>query len=61
MSARTQLETYLGEFRQRLKSLIVARGSAVLAVTALVLTLGAVFLGTRRAPRSGSSDAGETL
>ncbi|HSG64945.1 MAG TPA: hypothetical protein VLD39_08090, partial [Gammaproteobacteria bacterium] len=49
MSARTQLEGYLGEFRQRLKSLIVARGAAVLAVTVLALTLGAVFVGTRRA------------
>ncbi|MBT8441005.1 MAG: hypothetical protein KJO76_01370, partial [Gammaproteobacteria bacterium] len=49
MSARTQLEAYLGEFRKRLKSLIVARGAAVLAVTALVLTLAAVFIGTRQA------------
>ena len=49
MSARTQLEAYLGEFRQRLKSLIVARGAAVLAVTALVLTLAAVYIGTRQA------------
>jgi hypothetical protein len=49
MSARTQLETYLGEFRRRLRSLILARGAAMLAVAALALTLGAVFIGTRRA------------
>ena len=49
MTAQSQLEAYLGEFRQRLKTLIVARGTAVLGVTALALTLVAVYVGTRRA------------
>jgi hypothetical protein len=49
MTAQSQLEAYLSEFRQRLKTLIVARGSAVLGITALALTLVAVYLGTRRA------------
>jgi hypothetical protein len=49
MTARSQLEAYLKEFRERLKALIVARGSAVVSVTALVLTLLAVYFGTRRA------------
>ncbi|HEY7671187.1 MAG TPA: hypothetical protein VIC71_03135, partial [Gammaproteobacteria bacterium] len=49
MTARSQLEAYLREFRERLKALIVARGSAFLGVTALVLTLLAVYFGTRRA------------
>ena len=49
MSARTQLEAYLGEFRQRLKSLILARGLAALAMVALAITLLAVFIGTRQA------------
>jgi hypothetical protein len=49
MSARSQLEAYLREFRERLKALILARGSAVLSVTALALTLIAVYFGTRRA------------
>ncbi|HWN39905.1 MAG TPA: hypothetical protein VNP02_15490, partial [Gammaproteobacteria bacterium] len=49
MTAQSQLEAYLGEFRQRLKALIVARGAAMLAVAALVVTLVAVYFGIRRA------------
>src|SRR5688572_1627532 len=49
MTAQSQLEAYLGEFRQRLKALIVARGAALLAIAALVVTLLAVYFGIRRA------------
>ena len=49
MTAQSQLEAYLGEFRQRLKALIVARGAALLAVAALIVTLVAVYFGIRRA------------
>ena len=49
MTAQSQLEAYLGEFRKRLKSLIVARGAAILAAAALVITLLAVYFGIRRA------------
>src|SRR5690349_13850211 len=49
MTAQSQLEAYLGEFRKRLKALIVARGAALLAVAALVVTLVAVYFGIRRA------------
>ena len=49
MTAQTQLEAYLAEFRRRLKSLIMARGAAVLSAVALLLTLTAVYFGTRRA------------
>ena len=49
MTAQSQLEAYLGEFRQRLKALIVARGAALLAIAALVVTLVAVYFGIRRA------------
>ncbi|HEX7237576.1 MAG TPA: DUF4175 family protein [Gammaproteobacteria bacterium] len=49
MTAQSQLEAYLGEFRQRLKALIVARGAAMLAVAALAVTLVAVYFGIRRA------------
>jgi hypothetical protein len=49
MTARTELERYLDQFRERLKRLVLARGGAVLAVCALLLTLGAVWFGTRRA------------
>ncbi len=49
MTAQTQLEAYLAEFRRRLKSLIMARGAAVLTAVALLLTLTAVWFGTRRA------------
>ncbi|HET8695843.1 MAG TPA: DUF4175 family protein, partial [Gammaproteobacteria bacterium] len=49
MTAQSQLEVYLGEFRQRLKTLILARGWAILAAVALVITLIAVYIGIRRA------------
>ncbi len=49
MTVQAQLERYLSEFRHRLRALIVARGAAVLSITALVVTLGAVYLGTRQA------------
>ena len=49
MTAQSQLEAYLGEFRRRLKALIVARGAALLAFAALVVTLLAVYFGIRRA------------
>ncbi len=49
MTAQSQLEAYLGEFRRRLKALIVARGAALLAVAALAITLIAVYFGIRRA------------
>jgi hypothetical protein len=49
MTAQSQLEAYLGEFRKRLQALIVARGAALLAATALVVTLLAVYFGIRRA------------
>jgi hypothetical protein len=49
MTAQSQLEAYLGEFRQRLKALIVARGAAIAAGAALVVTLLAVYFGIRRA------------
>ncbi len=49
MTAQSQLEAYLGEFRRRLRSLIVARGAAALTVVALAVTLIAVYIGTRRA------------
>jgi len=49
MTVQSQLESYLNEFRRRLKALIVARGAAVLSVAALLFTLGAVYVGTRQA------------
>ena len=49
MTAQSQLEAYLGEFRKRLQALIVARGAALLAAAALVVTLLAVYFGIRRA------------
>ena len=49
MTAQTQFEAYLADFRRRLKSLIMARGAAALCAVALVLTLTAVYFGTRRA------------
>jgi Domain of unknown function (DUF4175) len=49
MTAQSQLEAYLGEFRRRLKALIVARGAAVMAVVAVAITLIAVYIGIRRA------------
>src|SRR5262252_863022 len=49
MTAQSQLEAYLASFRQRLQALIVARGAALLAALALVITLVAVYFGIRRA------------
>lgn len=49
MTAQSQLEEYLGAFRHRLKSLIVARAAALMALAALVITLVAVYFGARRA------------
>ena len=49
MTAQSQLEAYLGDFRKRLRALIVARGAALLALTALAITLVAVYFGIRRA------------
>src|SRR5215471_8429171 len=49
MTAQSQLEAYLASFRHRLQALIVARGAALLAAVALVITLIAVYFGIRRA------------
>ena len=49
MTAQSQLEAYLDSFRRRLQALIVARGAALLAAVALVITLVAVYFGIRRA------------
>ena len=49
MTAQSQLEAYLGDFRRRLRALIVARGAALLALAALAITLVAVYFGIRRA------------
>ena len=49
MTAQSQLEAYLASFRSRLQALIVARGAALLAALALVITLVAVYFGIRRA------------
>jgi hypothetical protein len=49
MTAQSQLEAYLGDFRRRLRALIVARGAALLALAALAITLVAVYVGIRRA------------
>ena len=49
MTAQSQLEAYLGDFRKRLSALIVARGAALLALAALAITLIAVYFGIRRA------------
>ena len=38
MTVQAQLESYLGEFRRRLRALIIARGTAVLSIAAIVLT-----------------------
>ena len=56
MTAQSQLEAYLGEFRKRLQALIVARGAALLAAAALVVTLLAVYFGIRRAFDPRESD-----
>ena len=39
MSAQSQLEAYLADFRERLKRLILARGAAVLAVAVVTMTI----------------------
>ncbi|MGE4658216.1 MAG: hypothetical protein AAEI08_04700, partial [Gammaproteobacteria bacterium] len=49
MTAQRKLEAYLDAFRRRLRKLIVVRGIAALALVALFLTLGAVYLGIRQA------------
>ncbi|MFS8608280.1 MAG: hypothetical protein LOD94_09850, partial [Gammaproteobacteria bacterium] len=49
MSVQRELESYLKAFRRRLEALSVARGTAVLAVAAFVVTMVAVYFGTRRA------------
>ena len=49
MNARTELNSYLDQFRERLRKLVLARGGSVLAVAALLVTLAAVWFGTRRA------------
>jgi hypothetical protein len=49
MTAQSQLEAYLRQFRQRLTALIVARGAALVALAALAITLVAVYFGIRRA------------
>ena len=49
MKAQERLEAYLGGFRQRLRTLILARGAAALCVAALTVTLLAVYIGTRQA------------
>ena len=48
MSPTYEFERYLNLFRLRLKQLVFARGFAVLAVTALVITLAAVSFAVRR-------------
>ena len=48
MSKTTEFERYLGLFRLRLKQLVLARGLAVLTVTALSITVFAVFLAVRQ-------------
>ena len=49
MKAQERLEAYLGGFRQRLRTMILARGAAALCAAALAVTLLAVFIGTRQA------------
>ncbi|MYJ96650.1 MAG: hypothetical protein F4053_14010, partial [Proteobacteria bacterium] len=49
MKAQDRLEAYLGGFRQRLRTLILARGAAALCAAALGVTLLAVYIGTRQA------------
>ena len=44
MTARERLEHYLEQIRQRLRATIVARAGAVVALTALVVTVGAVWM-----------------
>ena len=49
MTAQKELDSYLTGFRRRLEALVVARGTAILAVAAFAVTMIAVYLGTRRA------------
>jgi hypothetical protein len=49
VTVQVQLERYLSEFRYRLRAMIVARGAAAVSIAALVVTLAAVYLGTRQA------------
>ena len=49
MKAQERLEAYLGGFRQRLRTLILARGVAALCAAALAVTLLAVYIGARQA------------
>ena len=44
MSARERLEQYLDRVRQRLRAAVIARASAVVALTALVVTVAAVWV-----------------
>ena len=48
MSSTREFERYLGLFRLRLKQLLLARGLSILAVSALVITVVAVFIAVRR-------------
>jgi hypothetical protein len=49
MTAQSQLDQYLESFRHRLQRLVVARAAAIVGVTALLVTLVAVYFGMRRA------------
>src|SRR5690606_13607035 len=49
MTAQKELDSYLSGFRRRLEALVVARGTAILAIAAFAVTMIAVYLGTRRA------------
>src|SRR5690606_9825021 len=49
MTAQKELDSYLSGFRRRLEALVVARGTAILAIAAFAVTMVAVYLGTRRA------------
>ena len=44
MNARERLEQYLADVRRRLRAVVVARASAVVAITALLVTLIAVWV-----------------
>lgn len=48
MSSTNEFEQYLAQFRQRLKQLVMARGGAILLVTALAITLVAVTIAIRQ-------------
>ena len=49
MTAQKELDSYLSGFRRRLEALVVARGTAILAIAAFAVTMIAVYVGTRRA------------